>query len=196
MRWTLLTTIGLAGGLVAALLIGMPLGPLVGAMVITAIATCLVGAVLGGTQAIYLRRLLAKPMWWIVSTTIGTGVGLAAGVVIIEQTGILITGHRPNVARLDTSTRALSFVVLGLICGVTLGIAQGLVLRRQTSRVRHWVPASAFGLAIAFAASSLLVDASGLRFASLSGVTTFVLLAGLAFGALTSLPLRNVNGAQ
>ena len=190
-KWISLTTAGLAGGLIAGLLVGAPLGQIANAMIVTAAVTCLVGGVLGGFQAVGLRQLLRKPFWWIVATIIGVGAGLAAGVVLVEQIGILTTGVRPNLARLDTLMRAASFVTVGFVTGTVLGIAQWLVLRKQTLRVRHWVPASGVALAIAFSASSLLVDLSGLRIASATGVITFVLASGAAFGALTSWPLRN-----
>jgi hypothetical protein len=185
LAWTSLTTAGLAGGLVLGILVGMPLGRLLGAMIVTAVVTGLVGAVLGTMQSLYLRRLHVKAMWWIAATVLGTGVGLALGVVIIEQTGILLTGQRPNVARLSPSMRALSFVVLGLVAGAILGFAQWVVLR-----AKHWVLNSAIALAIAFAASSLLVDASLGGIASAAGAIVFVLASGVLFGALTSWPLR------
>jgi hypothetical protein len=105
--------------------------------------------------------------------------------VMIEQTGIFLTGQRPNVARLSPSVRALSFVLLGLVAGAVLGLAQWYVLR-----VKHWIGNSAIALAVAFAASSLLVDAllGGLR--SGSGAIVFVLASGAMFGALTSWPLH------
>jgi len=188
--WTTLTTVGLAGGLVAGLLVGMPLGEIVNAMIVTAAVTCTVGGVLGGAQAIGLRRTLRKPLWWIVATIAGIGVGLALGVVLVEQAGILATGNRPNIARAGAAMRALSLVTVGLVAGTILGVAQWLVLRAQSAGVRHWVVASAVGLAVAFTASSLLVDLSGLRFASAPGFVTFILLSGMAFGLLTSWPLR------
>jgi hypothetical protein len=187
--WISLTTIGLAGGLVAGLLIGMPLGQIVNAMVVTAAVTCVVGGVLGSFQAVGLRRTLRKPLWWVVATIVGVGVGLATGVVLVEQTGILITGKRPSLARLDAGMRALSFVAVGFVAGTLLGVAQWLVLRAQARQVKHWVLASGFALAFAFSSSSLLVDLSGLRIASAAGAITFLLASGAAFGALTSWPL-------
>jgi hypothetical protein len=190
-EWTLLTAVGLAGGLIAGLLVGMPLGQIVNAMIVTAAVTCLAGGVLGGAQAIGLRRILRRPLWWILATTVGIGVGLAAGVVLVEQAGILATGKRPNVAQLGAGMRAVSFVALGLVAGAILGVAQWIVLR-----IRHWIIASATGLAAAFAGSSLLVDAAGLRLASLAGVTTFVVLSGAAYGLLTSWPLATLRGGS
>jgi hypothetical protein len=152
--------------------------------------TGLVGAVLGTFQAISLRRLLPKPLWWILATVLGLGIGLAAAVTVVEQIGILISGERPHIVQLSTPMRALSFVAVGLVAGTLLGAAQSLVFRRQMPRIRNWVPATAVGLAAAFSVSSLAVDVSGLRFASPAGLILFLLLSGIAFGAVTSCPLR------
>lgn len=189
-QWTLLTTLGLAGGLVAGVLLGMPLGQIANAMVVTAAVTCLVGGVLGSSQAVGLRRRLRNPFWWILATIIGVGFGLAAGVVVVEQVGILTTGSRPNIAQLNTVMRASSFVAVGFIAGTFLGIAQWLVLRIQMPQVKYWVLASGLALAVAFSASSLLVDLAGFRIASASGGVMFVLLSGVTFGIMTSWPLR------
>lgn len=191
--WTALTTAGLACGLVAGLFVGMTLGELVNAMIVTAAVTCCVGAVLGGFQAFGLRRVLHAPRWWVAATIIGVGAGLAAGVVLVEQVGIAWTGVRPNVARLSAGTRMFSMLVVGLTTGACLGAAQALVLRRQGTGVRHWFAITTVGLAVAFAASSLAVDLLQMRFASLAGVITFVLLAGMSFGVLTSWRFRRAT---
>ena len=189
-QWTLLTTFGLASGIITALLVGKPIGRIVGAMLVTAIVTSLVGAILGGFQAIWLRRVLARPAWWIAATTGCVGIGLALGVVAVEQTGILITGQRPNVAHLSISGRALSFFALGLIAGLVLGAAQWIVVR-----ARLWIVMTAGGLAAAFAIASLLTDALFGGIASAAGLVAFVLLSGFLFGALTSWPLLKKRAA-
>jgi hypothetical protein len=191
-EWTLLTTIGLAGGLVAGLLVGMPLGQIANAMVVTAAVTCLAGGVLGSSQAVGLRGRLRNPFWWILATIIGIGIGLAAGVVVVEQVGIFTMGNRPNIAHLNAVMRAASLVAVGFIGGTFLGVAQWLVLRVQMPQVKYWVLASGCALAIAFSASSLLVDLAGFRIASASGGIMFVLLSGATFGVMTSWPLRDV----
>jgi len=191
-RWTSLTAAGLAGGLIGGVLLGMPLGKIVNAMIATAAVTCAVGAILGAFQAIGLRRLLRRPLWWIAATVIGLGIGLAVAVVAVEQSGILITGHRPQLAHLSAPLRAISFVILGLIAGAILGIAQWIVIRRQMPELKNWVPSTAVGLAVALSGSSLVVDLSGIGVASAMGAIAFVVLAGLAFGALTSRPLRGI----
>jgi len=189
-NWTWLTTLGLGGGLIGGLLVGMPLGELVNAMVTTAAVTCFVGGVLGSFQAFGLRPILRRPIWWVLGTVAGLGIGLAAGVAVVEQLGTLITGARPNIARLGPLTRAISLVTLGSVAGTALGAAQWLVLRAQAPRIRHWVATTAIGLAISFCAGSLLLTAVGLRISSGLGVGAFVVVSGMMFGAITSRPLQ------
>src|SRR5206468_2603916 len=95
-----------------------------------------------------------------------------------------------NVARLTVPTRALSFVVLGLVAGLLLGAAQSLALRNRVPRVEHWIMTTAIGLAVSFASASLLLALARLNIASAAGFTMFVLISGCAFGAITSRPLR------
>jgi hypothetical protein len=188
--WMVLTTLGLAGGLIAGLLVGMPLGRIANAMVVTVAVTCCVGAVLGSLQAVGLRDRLSVPLWWVVATIVGVGAGLAVGVVVVEQAGILATGARPNIARIGSGMRALSLFVVGLTTGAFLGGAQLLVVKRQLPVVRHWLAVTTLGLALAFGTSSLIVDLVRLRFASPAGAIVFLLLSGIGFGAITSWPLR------
>lgn len=192
-NWTLLTTVGLGGGLVAGLIVGVPLGQLVNAMVTTAAVTWLVGGVLVSVQAVGLRPMLRHPLWWVLGTVVGLGVGLAAGVIAVEQLGLLVTGVRPNVARLGAFMQALSFVGLGSIAGTVLGVAQWFVLRSQAPGVKHWVRTTATGLAISFCVSSLLLDAAAIRISSGLGVVTFVVASGLVFGLATSRPLQHAT---
>jgi hypothetical protein len=186
--WTLLTTVGLSGGLIAGLLVGMPLGKIANAMVVTAAVTCCVGAVLGACQAFGLRRLFDMPARWIAASTIGAGVGLALGVVLVEQTGILLTGVRPNIRRVGLIFRAIDLAVVGAVTGLCLGAAQAFV-----TKMRRWAVASSVSMAVAFAGSSLLVELVRLRFASIVGVITFVIVAGVLFGALTG---RYLDGSK
>jgi len=192
-KWTLLTTVGLAGGLIVGILLGMPVGEIANAMITTAFVTCVVGTVLGTIQATGLRKMLQRPWWWIAASMISVGVGLAAGVVIVEQIGIFVTGTRLNVAHLGSLSRAISFVAIGLVCGTLLGISQWLVLRAQLPQVKYWIPANAIGLAIAFSSSSILVDLTGTRIFSGAGAITFLLSAGALFGVLTSWPLQRAQ---
>lgn len=182
-RWTALTTIGLAGGIAA--------GAWIGALA-TALIPLTIGGILGIFQAAGLRRILARPWLWIAATLAGAGIGLALGVVVVEEAGALIGGTAPRVAQLSAAMRALSFLVLGLIAGGILGAAQWMVLRAERAAVRRWIPVCAAALAAAFCLASLLVDAAGVQYASALGRLTFLALSGVTFGALTGLPLRRL----
>jgi len=189
-HWIILTTVGLAGGLTAGVLAGIPLGRILNAMIVTALVTCVIGGVLGAFQAAGLRRLLSKPSWWIAATIVGGGIGLALGVITVEEIGTLLTGTPPRVAKLGTAMRAVSFVTIGVVAGTVLGLAQWGVLRAQRSTVKHWIVACGAALGAAFCLASLLVDVSGVAYASGPGRISFVILSGLMFGALTCWPLR------
>jgi hypothetical protein len=178
-QWTLLTAAGLALGLTAGVLAGIPLGQVLNAMIVTALVVSIAGAILGAFQAF---GLPARRAWWIAATTAGAAIGLALGVVTVEQVGKFITGTPPRIALLSTSMRALSFVALGLIAGTTLGLAQWLVLR-----IRHWAVICGAALGVAFSVASLLLNGS------VPGRIAFVVVAGLMFGAMTSWPLRRTR---
>ena len=188
--WTTLTMVGLAGGLAAGLLLGRPIEAVVGMMLVTPIVTGIVGCVLGLSQALYLRSLLEKPMLWVIATCIGLAAGLAGGVVLIEQTGIAILGHRPHLFQISPGVRALSLMVLGLFAGAVLGLAQRFVLRRSRLNVAHWVSLSAIALGGAFGVSSFVVDVMSGGFAKPAGAIAFVLLASGVFGVVSGIPLR------
>jgi hypothetical protein len=189
--WTTLTMVGLAGGLAAGLLLGRPLEAIVGMMLVTPIVTGLVGCVLGLSQVVYLRSSLERAILWVVATCLGLAIGLAGGVILIEQAGTAILGHRPHLFQLSPSVRALCLMALGLIAGAVLGLAQRLVLRRSRLRVTHWASLSAIALGTAFGISSLVVDAMNGGFGSTAGAITFVVLASAVYGAVSSIPLRS-----
>lgn len=187
MRWSLLTMAGLAAGVLAALLLGEPLEAVVGMILITPALTCLVGAVLGAGQWLDLRRRIAAAWLWIPATCAGLGIGLALGVVLVEQTGSYLTGGQIRFAQLGIGTRALSLAVVGLVTGFSAGAAQWLgVLRRHGVPAPRWIAVSSAALGIAFPLAGLIVDTLLGGVASPAGVISLVLLAGLFFGAGTS----------
>ena len=194
-RWTLLSALGLSLGIVAALVLGDPIGAIVGMILVTPVLTGLIGAVLGTSQWVVLRRRIANARWWIPASAIGLGIGLAAGVVLVEQIGRVVTGGQVNVRSMDVSMRALSMAVVGLVSGVCLGAAQKLVLRSRSDIGRLWLGMSTLGLGAALVAGSLAADFLFGGLASPVGFIGFVLVAGLVAGAITSRPLVRLNAA-
>jgi len=195
LRWTLLSALGLALGLVAALVLGAPIEAVVGMMLVTPVLTGLVGAVLGTSQWVVLRRRIANARWWIPASAAGLGIGLAGGVVLVEQVGRALTGGQVHVGSLDSATRALSLTVVGLVSGVCLGAAQRLVLRPFPGMGRRWLWMSTAGLGAALLAGSLTADLIFGGLAGPAGLIGFVLVAGLVAGAVTSMPLARLSTA-
>ncbi len=193
--WTLLSALGLSLGIAAALVLGAPIEAVVGMILVTPVLTGLVGAVLGTSQWLVLRRRIANARWWIPASAIGLGTGLAAGVVLVEQAGRVLTGGQVSIGSLDISTRALSMAVVGLVSGLCLGAAQKLVLRSRAGIGRRWLGMSTLGLGTALVMGSLAAD---LIFGGLTGpvgLIAFVLVAGLVAGAVTSMPLARLSAA-
>jgi hypothetical protein len=189
-RWTLLTMVGLAAGIIAAVLLDRPIEAVVGMMLVTPILTLGAGAILGASQWIQLRSMIDHTKLWVLATCIGLGVGLALGVVTVEYFGRILAGRRPNLFHLSVPWRTVSFAALGLITGCSVGTAQWLIVLRRRGPSPKWIAISAASLAIAFSLSSLIVDGIvGRGIASAPGAITFVLLAGAIFGAGTARPL-------
>ena len=188
-RWTLLTMVGLAAGIVAAILLDRPIEAVVGMMLVTPILTLVAGAILGSSQWFQLRALLKHARLWVLATCVGLGVGLVFGVVTVEKVGTLLAGHRPRLMHLSPLQRALSFAVLGIITGVWVGAVQWFAVLRRQFKSSSWIPISAVSLGVAFSVSSLIVDGLLGGIASPLGVIFFVLLAGFMFGVGTARPL-------
>ena len=115
LRWTLLSALGLALGLVAALVLGDPIDAVVGMILVTPVLTGVVGAFLGTSQWVVLRKRLANARWWIPASAAGLGLGLTGGIVLVEQVGRALTGGQVHVGALDSATRAGSLLVVGLV---------------------------------------------------------------------------------
>src|SRR6266853_1676115 len=75
-RWTLLTMVGLAAGIVTAVLLDRPIEAVVGMMLVTPILTFGAGAILGASQWLQLRSMIDHTKLWMLATCIGLGVGL------------------------------------------------------------------------------------------------------------------------
>ena len=130
-----------AGGFTAMLLVGHV------NTVITALAGGLItGTILGAVQAWGLGRSGPGAIRWITATAIGLTIGLGIG-----ATGV---GFRTSLAAL---------VVQGAVCGLAVGTAQALVLRRSLGRIASAWPAAlaaiwALGWAVTYAAGIAVDD--------------------------------------
>jgi hypothetical protein len=196
LRWTAVTTLGLASGVSLALALQNPIEALVGMILVTPALTLLAGAVLGAVQWIELRHRLRSAGRWLLSTALGLGIGLAVGAVTVEVVGQLLLGHPVRLLQLEAAGRALSFLILGLISGACLGLIQRLLLRKTSCLPRNWPLLTAAGLGLGFPAGSLLADLLLNDFASTAGLLILVLVAGAVLGAFTARPFSRTALAQ
>jgi len=186
LRWTLLSALGLALGLLAALVLGDPIDAVVGMILVTPVLTGIVGAFLGTSQWVVLRKRLANARWWIPASAAGLGLGLTGGIVLVEQVGRALTGGQVHVGALDSATRAGSLLVVGLVSGLFLGASQWFVLRSRPAIARTWLWVSTLGLGAALLAGSLAADFVFGGLTAPAGFVGFVLVAGLIAGGVTS----------
>ena len=94
-----------------------------------------IGAVSGLVQWIILWRN-TSPLWWVLASAFGWGVGLSIGWywIVARIVGWSALGHLGLVD---------SVVVYGIIVGAVVGLTQWSILRQPTSQVVWWVLASA-----------------------------------------------------
>ena len=153
-----------AGGALTMLLIGpvnAPLPALLGGM--------LAGVAIGGAQWMALRDRVPDAAWWMPATALAHAFGLALGAALV--------GYQTGLADL---------AVQGAITGITLGIAQGLILRRSLPGWLWWTLAMPVLWALGWvvtSAAQVQVEKQFSNFGSL-GALSFTLLSGLLLGRL------------
>jgi hypothetical protein len=148
------------GGLATWTLLGPILTPLAGAT-----GGALTGAVLGAVQWLSLRRRLPLSPWWIAATALGMATGLTLGIALLGT-------------RTDDATLPLR----GLTTGVSIGMAQFLLLRSISGRAPVWALIVALGWALGW----MITRAVGIDLSQQwtvfgsSGALVFQLLTGVA----------------
>lgn len=191
-RWIALSALGLSAGVGIAVVLEDPIGAVVGMVLVTPALTLLAGAVLGAVQWIELRRHVELAGRWLLSTALGLGIGLAAGVVLLEVVGELLTGHPMRLLQQEPLPRALCFLILGAVSGLCLGFAQRLMLRRAPRLPSNWPLLSACGLGLGFPAGSLLADTALSGLTSPAGLIALVVVSGAVLGSFTARPVARV----
>ena len=182
-QWVALTVAGLVAGLALALPLGVPIFAIVGAMAGTPIVLSIVGFGLGTAQWPIIRRHCSRSWLWIVASACGMALGLTLGVTLVEQVGRALTGGQVNFRMLGIAARALSFGTIGVFGGGSVGLAQWLVLRRQTPNCTSWIYVNALSLGAGLAFGSLLADTLMVRSGSLVS-TSILLITGSAIAGL------------
>jgi hypothetical protein len=191
-QWAALTVLGLVAGLALALPLGVPLFAILGAMVGTPVVLSIVGLGLGTAQWPIIRRHVASSGWWIVVSALGMGVGLTAGVVLVEQVGRAVMGGPINFRMLGVAARAASFGTIGMMAGVSLGLAQWLVLRRHAASCKSWISVNALSLAAGLASGSLLADVLVAKSGSVARIGIMLGIGSTLAGACTAKALAKI----
>jgi hypothetical protein len=184
-HWVLGANAGLLLAVFAANLIvlgNLPLPPLA----LAALEGAAFGACLGAVQWLTLRHCLSRPVWWIVASVAGFGVGFVAWAAAGDALGILAA---PGEA---TSPASLAWAVaLAMVAvGIPVGVAQGFALGAGPAAAARW--AAAYALAVGASLAVLAAGQFGLRIeiggAGFAGVALWWAV-GSTFGLLTGLPL-------
>jgi len=132
---------------------------------ISAVSAITLGATIGATQWLVLRRRLPRTGWWVLATLIGYSIPLALG-------GNLAGGFEPP---------WLAGLVIFLEFGVILGALQWLVLRGRVNHSGWWIAISIAGWAIA-AALVDLAYLSGLYVEPFDLLAAFIIPVAVAGG--------------
>jgi hypothetical protein len=185
-RWTILTTAGLVAGVMIALIAEAPVSTLVGMILVTPILTLLVGSSVGAAQWLEMRRRVAGAGRWFVATAIGLGLGLAAGVVAVEQGGRVLTGQALRLATASAATRAAGMLAVGLTAGIVLGACQYVALRKSGLLRRSWPIMSGLGLGAGLFVGCALAEALVGDLFSPFSLTLVLVLAGGGLGIASS----------
>jgi len=191
-QWAALTVLGLVAGLALALPLGVPLFAILGAMAGTPVVLSIVGLGLGTAQWPIIRRHVASSGWWIVVSALGMGVGLTAGVILVEQVGRAVIGGQVNFRMLGVAARAASFGTIGMVGGACLGLAQWLVLRRHAASCKSWISVNALSLAVGLALGSLLADVLVARSGSVASIGIMLVIGSTLAGACTAKALAKI----
>lgn len=145
------------------------------------------GALLGATQWLVLRRRLRGSGLWIVATTVGVSMGLicASGVELVLASAAGVGEGRIYATLVGGTT----------VLGLSTGITQWLVLRQEVRAAGWWIVVSALGWALA----GTLIAALAYAWvpASASGLVEYLgwgLLIGVSVLVLGSLVPAAVTG--
>jgi hypothetical protein len=192
LQWVGLTMLGLVAGLALALPLGVPIFAVVGAMAGTPLVLSIVGLSLGTAQWPIIRRHFSRSWLWIVASALGMALGLTVGVTLVEQIGRALVGGPVNFRMLGVAGRSLSFGVIGVVGGGSLGFAQWLVLRVHARDCKAWIGINAWSLGAGLACGSILADALVLRAGTLASTAVLLLMGSSIAGAFTARVLAQI----
>ena len=185
LRWTVLSGLGLAGGLALGLGLAAPVEAVVGMMLVTPVTLALAGSMFGGAQWLALGRGPRFGASWVGTSGLGLGVGMTVGIVLVETLGQALTGEPARLAALGMLGRLGGLTFVGAFAGLGLGVAQWLALRAAAPEARRWVAWCVAGFGAGLPVGSLAAEfVGGLQ--SPAGLAAFLGVAGLTLGAFTA----------
>jgi hypothetical protein len=195
-RWVLLSTFGLAGGLAVGLGLSEPVEAVVGMMLVTPVVLTIAGSVLGTSQSLALWRFGRSGVLWVAATAVGLGVGMTLGIVAAETIGRAISGQQVRLVSLSPLARVLGLGLVGSITGLAVGLAQRAAVRNDAIVKGPWVLTCTVGFGVGLPGGGLAADLllGGLR--SLVGFALFLGVAGLITGLVTAGGAERVMGAR
>jgi hypothetical protein len=195
-RWVLLSTFGLAGGLAVGLGLSEPIEAVVGMMLVTPVVLTIAGSVLGTSQSLALWRFGRSGVLWVAATAVGLGVGMTLGIVAAETIGRSISGQQVRLVSLSPLARVWGLGLVGSITGLAVGLAQRAAVRNAASVNGPWVLTCTVGFGVGLPGGGLAADLllGGLR--SLAGFALFLGVAGLITGLVTAGGAGRVIGAR
>jgi hypothetical protein len=139
------------------------------------LAGAITGAILGAVQWLVLRTAMPLPIWWVVATSAGLALGLTLSVAFFR-----------------TETSGNELLWRAAITGLSIGIAQWIVLRQVVPQSALWIVVVGLGWVLGwFITRSAGIDLSlGWSVFGASGALAFQVLTGLALYFL----LRSAHG--
>jgi hypothetical protein len=216
-NWLLVNLLGVAAGLTLGVLMGLYLYEFGNdfrftnldnlELISEFIGGAVTGAVIGVFQWLFLRRHSSLTALWVVSSLLSMALAFAVGRWLDHPLVVTLDfGMGFEIFFISSISYRLGDRILGLLAGITLGVGQWIVLRRQFRSAYWWIPANAFGLFIGF----VLVWSSGLSgllgrlyFRSLPFIGPIIreltipgAVIGLCLGILTGIVFFNLQPIQ
>ena len=172
LQWVLASTVGLAAGatLSGAVRVAFGLEDLAaleevgsyGRAAAGAASAAVVGASVGSTQWLVLRRYISQAGWWVLASAAGLAVGTA----------------------LDVIDTIAWFVGIGAI-GASVGTMQWLVLRRQLSQSGWWILVGTVSWLVAYPTSFAIADRLSSAVGGTASLATGFAVGGSLVGGIT-----------
>ena len=142
------------------------------------VAPC-IGAMVGYSQWLVLRKQIAVSGWWGLACAIGLGVPFIVG-EILDEVGFL--PHLPG-------GKILGLTIVGIIGGLLSGLLQMPLLRPHFAKAGWWILASSIGWGICCLAFSILDPLGALVASNMGGIPLVVVTGLLVFVGLTMGPI-------